>query len=163
MSSIDRGEAVGIEPANGQVRADSRLATAWLALRIGLGLGTFVAGLDKFLNLLTTWSMYLSPLVGHLLPVNDGTFMRCVGVVEMLMGLAILSRWTHLGGYLLLACGNRSESRPDWQLLGPGSSRRRNRARRLRPGRFSAWRSAAARAPGPRGRLGDVVQRGAPA
>jgi hypothetical protein len=39
-----------------------RLGTAWWALRIGLGAGAFVAGLDKYFDRLTTWSMYLSPL-----------------------------------------------------------------------------------------------------
>ena len=41
---------------------DSGLNSAWWALRIGLGLGPFLAGLDKFFNILTTWEMYLSPI-----------------------------------------------------------------------------------------------------
>jgi hypothetical protein len=35
---------------------DSRLDGAWWALRIGLGLGPFLAGLDKYFNLLTDWT-----------------------------------------------------------------------------------------------------------
>ena len=42
--------------------SDKQINSAWWALRIGLGLGPFLAGLDKFFNLLTTWQMYLSPL-----------------------------------------------------------------------------------------------------
>jgi hypothetical protein len=38
---------------------DSRLERAWWVLRIGLGLGPFLAGLDKFFNLLTHWTAYL--------------------------------------------------------------------------------------------------------
>jgi hypothetical protein len=82
---------------------DARLDTAWQVLRVGLGLGAFVAGLDKFFDLLTTWSMYLSPVAEHLLPLGNAAFMRCVGVVEMLLGVAILTRWTRPGSYAMAA------------------------------------------------------------
>jgi uncharacterized membrane protein YphA (DoxX/SURF4 family) len=74
--------------------------TAWRVLRIAVGLGPFLAGLDKFFNLMTNWSMYLSPLATRVLPVSDETFMKAVGVVEMLVGLMILTRWTRLGAYV---------------------------------------------------------------
>jgi hypothetical protein len=81
---------------------DKRLGTAWWALRLGLGLGPFLAGLDKFFNLLANWEMYLSPLALKVLPVSSGTFMRAVGVIEMIVGLAILTRWTRLGAYVAM-------------------------------------------------------------
>jgi uncharacterized membrane protein YphA (DoxX/SURF4 family) len=74
--------------------------SAWWALRLGLGLGPFLAGLDKFFNLLTDWGMYLSPWVERLLPISGGAFMRVVGVVEMIVGLAVLTFWTRIGSYL---------------------------------------------------------------
>lgn len=77
--------------------------SAWWALRIGLGLGPLLAGLDKFFNLLTDWEMYLSPLAQKVLPVSAPVFMRAVGVVEMAVGLAILAGWTRLGGYVAMA------------------------------------------------------------
>lgn len=83
--------------------AEKRLNSVWWALRIGLGLGPFLAGLDKFFNLLTNWSMYLSPAVEKLLPVSGTTFMRIVGVIEMIVGLAILTRWTRIGAYVAMA------------------------------------------------------------
>lgn len=76
------------------------LNSAWWALRIGLGVGPFLAGLDKFFNILTDWGMYLSPTMEKLLPVSGTTFMHAVGVIEMLVGLAILTRWTRLGSYV---------------------------------------------------------------
>lgn len=79
------------------------LESAWWALRIGLGLGPFLAGLDKFFNLLADWTMYLSPLVGRWLPVSPSVFMRAVGVVEMAMGLLVLSGRTRIGGYVVMA------------------------------------------------------------
>ena len=81
---------------------ESNLKSAWWALRIGLGVGPFLAGLDKFFNLLTDWEMYLSPLALRLLPVNGTTFMHIVGVIEMVVGLAILTRWTRLGSYVAM-------------------------------------------------------------
>lgn len=82
---------------------DNKLNSAWWALRIGLGLGPFLAGLDKFFNLLTNWPVYLNPSIAHLLPVSGATFMHVVGVIEMIVGLAILTRWTRLGSYVAMA------------------------------------------------------------
>ncbi|MGH9859557.1 MAG: hypothetical protein ACRD5F_05985 [Candidatus Acidiferrales bacterium] len=79
---------------------DRGLNSAWWALRIGLGVGPFLAGLDKFFNILTDWSMYLSPMVEGMLPISGTAFMQVVGVIEMLVGLAILTRWTRLGSYV---------------------------------------------------------------
>ena len=81
---------------------DRRLDSAWWALRLGLGLGPFLAGLDKFFNLLANWEMYLSPVALKVVPVSAGTFMRTVGIVEMIVGLAILTRWTRLGAYVAM-------------------------------------------------------------
>lgn len=82
---------------------DSRLNSSWWALRIGIGLAAFLAGLDKFFNILTNWSMYLSPLFQRLLPVSADSFMHLVGVVEMVVGVAILARWTRIGAYIASA------------------------------------------------------------
>ena len=81
---------------------DRRLDSVWWALRLGLGLGPFLAGLDKFFNLLAQWDMYLSPAVTELLPVSGTTFMHVVGVIEMIVGLAILTRWTRIGAYVAM-------------------------------------------------------------
>jgi uncharacterized membrane protein YphA (DoxX/SURF4 family) len=81
---------------------DRRLDSVWWALRLGLGLGPFLAGLDKFFNLLAQWDMYLSPAVTKLLPVSGAAFMRVVGVTEMIVGLAILTKWTRIGAYVAM-------------------------------------------------------------
>ncbi|MDE3246384.1 MAG: DoxX family membrane protein [Acidobacteriota bacterium] len=80
---------------------DERMNSSWWALRIGLGAAPFLAGLDKFFNLLTKWELYLNPAVLKLIPVTPGTFMRGVGVIEMIVGLAVLTRWTRLGAYVV--------------------------------------------------------------
>jgi uncharacterized membrane protein YphA (DoxX/SURF4 family) len=80
---------------------ERRLNAAWWALRVGLGVGMVLTGIDKFFNLLAMWSMYMSPLAEKLLPFSDTVFLRVVGVGEALIGLAILTRWTRAGSYLL--------------------------------------------------------------
>jgi uncharacterized membrane protein YphA (DoxX/SURF4 family) len=82
---------------------DSRLDQAWWVLRIGLGVGPFLAGLDKYFNLLTNWTAYISPLALKILPFSGRTFMHIVGVIEMIVGLAILTKWTRLGSYVASA------------------------------------------------------------
>ena len=82
---------------------DQRLNSSWWALRIALGLAPFLAGLDKFFNLLTKWTTYLNPLALRVVPVAPETFMRAVGVIEMIVGIAILTRWTRLGAYVAAA------------------------------------------------------------
>ncbi len=81
--------------------SDGKLNGVWWLLRVGLGVGVFLAGLDKFFEVLTTWSMYLSPLAERLLPVSPDAFLRAVGVVEMAIGAAILTRWPRVGAYAL--------------------------------------------------------------
>ena len=79
---------------------DKRLNSSWWALRIGFGAVPFLAGLDKFFNLLAPWTDYLNPAALRIIPVTPETFMRGVGVVEMIVGLSILTRWTRLGAYI---------------------------------------------------------------
>ena len=80
---------------------DSRLTSAFWTLRIAFGLTAFLAGLDKFLNLLTNWEKYASPLLLDVIPLSAGTFMRVAGVVEILVGVAVLAGVTRLGGYVI--------------------------------------------------------------
>ena len=85
---------------NMQTQFDSRLDQAWWTLRVGLGLAAFLAGLDKFFNILAHWTTYISPLALRVLPFSGQTFMYIVGVIEMVVGLAILTKWTRLGAYV---------------------------------------------------------------
>lgn len=79
----------------------NRLTAAWWALRIGLGGAAFLAGLDKFFNLLADWPAYLNPMAIHVLPMSATSFMRLAGVIEMAVGLAILAGITRLGAYVV--------------------------------------------------------------
>ncbi len=79
-----------------------RLTPAYWALRLGLGTGMFLAGLDKFFDKLASWGMYLSPVAEHLLPVSAVTFMRSIGVLEMAIGILVLLGGARVGGYVLM-------------------------------------------------------------
>ncbi len=72
-------------------------------LRLGFGLMAFLAGLDKFFNLLANWDMYLAPWMADLLPVSSATFFGGIGVIEMAAGLLVLTKWTRLGAYIVSA------------------------------------------------------------
>jgi uncharacterized membrane protein YphA (DoxX/SURF4 family) len=77
-------------------------STYWM-LRIAFGLTAFLAGLDKFFNLLTNWEQYANPLVTRMLTLPPSTLMRAAGVIEMIAGITLLAGITRLGGYVVAA------------------------------------------------------------
>jgi len=85
------------------MRLDPRLNHAWWTLRVGLGLAALLAGIDKYFNLLTNWEMYLNPVVPKLLHISAPAFMHVVGVVEIVAGLLVFSRFTRYAAYIVMA------------------------------------------------------------
>ena len=79
-----------------------RLDAPRIALRVGLGLAAFLAGLDKFIGLLADWPGYLAPVIASALPMTPIAFMRIVGVIEMVVGAAILTRWPREGALVAM-------------------------------------------------------------
>jgi hypothetical protein len=79
------------------------LEALYRPLWLTYGLVPLLAGLDKFLNLLTDWPKYLSPVIAGLLPVSGQTFMHAVGIIEIAVGLLVLTRWTRLGAWIATA------------------------------------------------------------
>ncbi|HEU5340749.1 DoxX family membrane protein [Edaphobacter sp.] len=82
--------------------AKGRVKTSWWALKIALGVMPIISGLDKFFNKLTDWGMYLGPDVTKVTHLSTPAFMHIVGVVEIVAGLIVLSRWTRIGGYIVM-------------------------------------------------------------
>jgi uncharacterized membrane protein YphA (DoxX/SURF4 family) len=80
-----------------------QLELPYRALRFGLGLAAFLAGLDKFFNILANWEAYLSPVIANLVPLSPAVLMRGAGVIEMIAGIALLAGITRLGGYVVAA------------------------------------------------------------
>ena len=85
------------------MRNAHELDTPWWILRLTFGLVPIVAGVDKFTNLLVDWTQYLSPVATNVLPISASTFMMIVGVIEVVAGLLVLSRFTRFGAYLVSA------------------------------------------------------------
>jgi hypothetical protein len=71
----------------------------WL-LRIGFTVAPILFGLDKFLNWLVDWPIYLAPQINDIVPGNAHQAMLAVGVIEVVAGLAVAIR-PRFGGYLV--------------------------------------------------------------
>lgn len=79
------------------------LSSIYLPLRLTYGLVPIVAGLDKFTGLLTDWQAYLPPFASRVLPMSPSAFMVVVGVIEIIAGLAVLTKFTRLGAWVVMA------------------------------------------------------------
>jgi hypothetical protein len=82
---------------------DTRLENPTRILRIAVGLMATLAGLDKFFNILADWGSYVSPAVAQLLPFSTDVFMGIVGVVEIVVGIGILTALPVVGAYVASA------------------------------------------------------------
>ena len=71
-------------------------------LKYTFGLVPIVAGLDKFTNILTNWSQYISEGFAGMLPFDAATFMMIVGVIEIVAGILVLTK-TKIGAYIVSA------------------------------------------------------------
>src|SRR5262245_59155956 len=81
---------------------DPRLSSSYWALRVTFIAVPLLAGLDKFTNLLTYWPHYLSPTFARLLPMTPSAFLHVVGIVEIVVGLLVLTKATRVGAYLAM-------------------------------------------------------------
>ena len=81
------------------------LESSWWMLRIGFGAAPALAGLDKIFrtNLLADWVSYISPLAAAMLPMSGEAFMQIVGIIELAVGLAVLTVATRVGAYIASA------------------------------------------------------------
>lgn len=59
-----------------------------------------VAGLDKFFNILVQWDAYLAPATLEMLPFSGETFMKIVGIIEIVAGIIVAIR-TQIGAYIV--------------------------------------------------------------
>ncbi len=93
-------EEVGLHPEVSTSQAMRGLRQARAILRFGFTVAPILFGLDKFFNLMVDWTKYLAPRITGLLPMSASTFMRGVGVVEIVAGLIVATR-PYFGGYLV--------------------------------------------------------------
>ena len=82
---------------------DARLENPTRTMRLAVGLMATLAGLDKFFNILADWGSYVSPAAEQLLPFSTDVLMGIVGVVEIAVGIGILTAVPVLGAYVASA------------------------------------------------------------
>jgi len=75
---------------------------AFSILRVGFTVAPILFGLDKFLNWLVDWPIYLAPQIDDLVPGNAHQAMLAVGVIEIVAGVIVAVR-PKFGGYLVAA------------------------------------------------------------
>ena len=73
----------------------------WL-LRVGFVVAPILFGLDKLLDWLVDWRIYLAPEIDDLIPGTAHQAMLAVGVIEIVAGLVVAVR-PRFGGYLVAA------------------------------------------------------------
>lgn len=83
-------------------RLDNPVFQAFTLLRIGFTVAPILFGLDKFLDWLVDWRIYLAPEINDLAPGNAHQAMLAVGVIEIVAGLVVALR-PKFGGYLVAA------------------------------------------------------------
>lgn len=100
MSTITPGRGMRLA-ANGQ-RLDDPAFQAFTLLRVGFTVAPILFGVDKFLDWLVDWRVYLSPELNDLVPGNGHQALLAIGAIEIVAGLAVALR-PKFGGYLVAA------------------------------------------------------------
>jgi hypothetical protein len=75
---------------------------AFTLLRVGFTVAPILFGIDKFLDWMVDWRIYLAPEIDDLIPGNAHQAMLLVGVIEIVAGLVVAVR-PRFGGYLVAA------------------------------------------------------------
>lgn len=87
-----------------ETKKNSTLYNAWLLLKIVYGSIVFIAGIDKFLGILSPHNeSVISPLITKLLPFSTTYFLYGVGIFEIITGILILTNATYIGAIILMA------------------------------------------------------------
>jgi hypothetical protein len=75
---------------------------AYALLRTGFTVAPILFGLDKFLDWLVDWKLYLAPQLNDIIPGTAHDAMLAIGVIEIIAGLVVALR-PKFGGYLVAA------------------------------------------------------------
>lgn len=71
-------------------------------MNITYGVVPIVAGLDKFTNILTQWTQYLAANERAMIHMSPESFMKVVGVIEIVAGLLVFVKPV-IGGFVVMA------------------------------------------------------------
>jgi hypothetical protein len=101
MTSINVSQSTAA-PAATSPQLSNPAYQAFMLLRAGFTVAPILFGLDKFLDWLVNWRIYLAPEINDLIPGNAHQAMLFVGVVEIVAGVVVALR-PRFGGYLVAA------------------------------------------------------------
>src|SRR5690606_11466271 len=96
----EAAEPVKAEPAKAELRQPA--GQAFLLLRTVFTVAPILFGLDKFVEVLTTWERYLAHQIDRLVPGTAHQAMLIVGVIEIVAGVLVALR-PKIGGYVVAA------------------------------------------------------------
>jgi hypothetical protein len=85
--------------SKGEKASNGSMQAFWI-LRLAFTVAPIIAGLDKFLNLLTDWDKYFAPVISNTLGIGANTFMMIVGAIEIVAGVVVAVK-PRFGAYLV--------------------------------------------------------------
>ena len=94
--------AATIEPTLADRELRSPVFQAYALLRLGFTVAPILFGLDKLVDWLVDWRIYLAPEIDDLIPGNAHEAMVVVGIIEIVAGLVVAVK-PRFGGYLVAA------------------------------------------------------------
>lgn len=94
--------ARGVTVSSAKGRLEDPAFQAFTLLRIGFTVAPILFGIDKFLDWLVDWRIYLAPEINDLVPGNAHQALLAIGAIEIIAGLVVASR-PKVGGYLVAA------------------------------------------------------------
>ena len=102
MATIHLPQRTASRPTTVASDAADPTFQAFALLRLGFTVAPILFGLDKFLDWLVDWRIYLAPEINDLVPGNAHQAMLAVGAIEIVAGLVVALR-PKFGGYLVAA------------------------------------------------------------
>ncbi|CAN5733651.1 hypothetical protein BH11PAT2_BH11PAT2_07280 [soil metagenome] len=75
-----------------------------MLLRLSYAAFLVVIGIDKILHtdMIAPWVMYIGPVIHTILPVSPVTVISVEGLIEIALGIVLLTTWIRLGAIFLL-------------------------------------------------------------
>lgn len=90
------------EPIAAPAALPAPVVQSYWTMRILYTVAPILFGLDKFFNLMTNWEDYLAPAIPQTLNISAATFMRGVGIIEIIAGVLVGIAPRYFG-YLVMA------------------------------------------------------------
>lgn len=70
-----------------------QLDTIIVLLNTTFALLFILVGVDKFFNIITQWQQFINPMLLHVMPLSASRFLHIFGFIQIIIGIAFLSRW----------------------------------------------------------------------